>query len=93
MTVVWDVQTGMCVRSSRRKPGNRGGLACPLAGQVDVLDAVVAALLEGRLAQEQVGVLGGFFESAAGIGIAGVGQHRVTAVPSLSGSVTSTRSA
>ncbi|MCY1231876.1 hypothetical protein D9M72_443380 [compost metagenome] len=43
--------------------GGHSGLTGALAGQVDVLDVVVAAFLEGCLAQEQVGVFRGLLQS------------------------------
>jgi hypothetical protein len=54
--------------------GGGGGGAGPLTGQVHAVDRVVAALVEGCFAKEDIAVAGGLLQSAAGVGVSGIGQ-------------------
>ena len=54
-----------------------GGLPGALAGQVDTAQGVVATLLVGGLAQEQVGAARGLNQALAQVGITRVGENRV----------------
>src|SRR6478736_8232531 len=75
----WEVMP-FAYRLTRSRPRGRPmqrGPSAPASGstrQVHVLDPVVAALLERRLAQEKVGVPRGVLQARAGIRVPGVAQ-------------------